>query len=183
MPAKKSNPAPVVLPPYDPYAYKPPASCYTSSLTPQQAANIMASPASSNTDFVDKTNVTRDAATSYCVGIVLRNLNTGVETLLTQPTFPKIESNFETRWFLPYRTNPAFREFDVMPVLDNPALHLDKLFTTCVFPTRDGQMLQAMAFLVHEKDSVLKGFPGVHDHVYIDIHSQISLSLRCSMAC
>jgi hypothetical protein len=115
------------------------------------------------------THVTKDAATSYCVGIVLRNLNTGVETLLTQPTFPKIESNFETRWFLPYRTNPAFREFDVMPVLDNPALHLDKLFTTCVFPTRDGQMLQAMAFLVHEKDSVLKGFPGVHDHVYIDI--------------
>ena len=146
-------------------------SCFSSSLSPQQVARIMTSSVA-NTNFALKTKLIGNP-TSYCAGIVVRNLQSGEETLLTQPVFPKITDTFSSTWYHEYTDHPVFQDIDFKSTsmdLPNPLFNMDHLSTSCIIHTGRGKLLQVIAFLVYEKDFYLPDFPSKPtDHVILYI--------------
>ena len=153
---------------------------YSSSLSPQQTADIMVS-ALRGTSFIPASNI-KDKP-EYRVGIVIRNLVTGKETLITQPSFPEPTPDFSKTWLMPYVDDPVFynTELSTMkkpPPLVNPADQQADLCTTCLFPIGRGERLQAIAFLVYESGDVFYEYPNTKmDQVFIRVRTdQIPLS-------
>ena len=122
-------------------------ACYSASLSPPQICDIMSRAIASKADFMGPGDFPTHK--TYRVGIVIRNLRTGEETLLTQPTFPPLTPTFSTDWILPYVDHPVFRHFDFAsmktpPYLESPHLRPQDLCTTCTFEAGREEELQAI---------------------------------------
>jgi hypothetical protein len=132
-------------------------ACFSSVLTPQQTRDIMCRAGAANkADFVSPDEF--PSQTTFRVGIVIRNLQTGEETLITQPTFPELTANFSTDWILSFVDHPVFRHFDftsmrTAPYLESPLLQPGELCTSCIFQAGREETLQALAFLACPTDT------------------------------
>ena len=152
---------------------------FTGSLTPQQVADIMAS-ALKGTTYVPITDIL--LPTTYAVGIVIRSLVTGKETLITQPTFLEPTPDFSTTWMQNYLDHPVFYKCNLqtIPRLDNPLNHPQDLCTIATFPrtSRNDDALQAIAFAVYDTTCMFSAFPSREtDQVIVKITTpQIPLS-------
>ena len=130
-------------------------ACFSSVLTPQQTRDLMCR-ATNKADFVSPAEF--PSQNTFRVGIVIRNLRTGEETLITQPTFPELTANFSTSWILSFVDHPVFRHFDfasmrTAPYLESPLLQPGELCTSCIFQAGREETLQALAFLACPTDT------------------------------
>jgi hypothetical protein len=149
-------------------------ACYSASLSPPQICDIMSRAIASKADFMGPGDF--PAHKTYRVGIVIRNLRTGEETLLTQPTFPPLTPTFSTDWILPYVDHPVFRHFDFAsmktpPYLESPHLRPQDLCTTCTFAAGREEELQAIAFLAAPTDAPATTIS--EDFVSVEIHTPL----------
>ena len=133
---------------------------FTSSLTSQQAINIM-STGGSTPDLYVTQNLLDFAGTKrkhLRYSLVIRNLSTGVDTLITKPPdYPKITDDFSQTWLTQHIEDPVFHNIDLdnltIPFLESPLHYLDtqtnlvlpqsEICTSCIFAAGPNEMLQA----------------------------------------